>query len=124
MERCPNCGARCDGGEQCRRCGLGLAPLLAVEEAAERLIGGALVRLAQGDAAGALSALGRSRNLRRDALSHILLGFARAEAAGEHLAGRSPAKSPLPSLAIRGLVDFPEWPLAPPRESAAEDPMG
>lgn len=134
MERCPNCGARCDGSQPCRRCGLELAPLLAVEEAAERLIGGALVRLAQGDAAGALSALDRSRNLRRDPLSDILLGFARAEAAGARLAEvaaiapsesteRTPASVPPWAWAAerRSLLDLPDWPIAPTSESRSDD---
>lgn len=86
MERCPNCGARWDGGARCRRCGMELTPLAAVERAAEGLTRGAVARLAGGDAVGALAALARARALRRDPLVDLLLGLARAEAAGEGLA--------------------------------------
>jgi hypothetical protein len=47
MERCPNCRARWDGNRSCRRCGMDLQPLIAVEEAAEQLIAQAVAQLAE-----------------------------------------------------------------------------
>ena len=80
MERCPNCRARWDGGEHCRRCGLELVSLLAAEHAAHRLIARALARLAAGEAKAALSDLSRARGLYNEPFIHLLHGFARAEA--------------------------------------------
>ena len=37
MQRCPNCRARYCGGDQCRRCGMTLTPLLTLEIQADRL---------------------------------------------------------------------------------------
>ncbi|MCU0834110.1 MAG: hypothetical protein MUC77_06685 [Chromatiaceae bacterium] len=128
MERCPNCGARCDGSASCRRCGLELAPLLAVEQAAEQLMRDALARLAERDATAALSALGRARTLRREPFGGLLLGFARAEAAGEGLARGTAAADrsatdAAPEYAPRmgRLVDLPDWPLVPPNHPRIED---
>jgi hypothetical protein len=47
MERCPNCRARWDGSPSCRRCGMDLQPLIAVEEAAEQLIARAVAQVAE-----------------------------------------------------------------------------
>lgn len=81
MERCPNCSARWDGGEQCRRCSLELAPLLAVEQAADHFIRCALDRLAEGDAEAARAALNRASALHHQPLVELLSGVARAIAA-------------------------------------------
>lgn len=81
MERCPNCAARWDGAEICRRCGLELAPLLAVERAASHLIRCALTRLAEGDAPGALAVLRRAGALQHQPLVEVLTAIARADAA-------------------------------------------
>jgi hypothetical protein len=80
MERCPNCHARWDGAEHCRRCGLELAPLLAAEHAAHRLIGRALARLAAGEGTAALSDLSRARGLHDEPFIALLQGFAGSEA--------------------------------------------
>ncbi len=79
MERCPNCRARWDGGEHCRRCGLELASLLAAEHAAHRLIARALARLAAGDGTAALSDLSRARGLHDEPFITLLQGFAHCE---------------------------------------------
>lgn len=80
MDRCPNCRARWDGGESCRRCGMDLAPLLAVEQAADRLLGRALAQLAGGDGPGAVATLTRARGLSGEPLIRHVLGFARRSA--------------------------------------------
>jgi hypothetical protein len=83
MERCPNCRARWDGAEHCRRCGLELAPLLAAEHAAHRLIVRALRHMGEGETQTALADLTRARELYREPFIDLLCGFARAEAWGE-----------------------------------------
>ncbi len=77
MDRCPNCRARWDGGETCRRCGLDLAPLLVVEQAADGLLARAVSELARGDSPAALHTLAQARALSDDPLIRHLLGFAR-----------------------------------------------
>lgn len=77
MERCPNCRARWDGGEQCRRCGMVLGRLLAAERGARQLVDRALACLAIGDAERAARSLRRAQFLRREPFTEILLGFAR-----------------------------------------------
>jgi hypothetical protein len=77
MERCPNCRARRETGETCRRCGMDLAPLLAVERATGSLIAGALVQLAAGEVAAALRTLTQARGLCAEPLIGHLIGFAR-----------------------------------------------
>jgi hypothetical protein len=90
MERCPNCRARWDGAEHCRRCGLELAPLLAAEHAAHRLIVRALRRMGEGETQTALADLTRARDLYREPFIDLLCGFARAEAWGEMHLGERP----------------------------------
>lgn len=79
MERCPSCRARRDEGEQCRRCGMDLAHLLAAEQAAERLVADAIQRLFADDLDAAIDGLSRARTLVADPLADRLLAFARAE---------------------------------------------
>ena len=76
MDRCPNCRARDPGQTQCRRCGMELSPLTAVEDAAERLIRCALTHLAAGDARAAAANLSQARALRSNPFIGLLLGFA------------------------------------------------
>ncbi len=88
MERCPSCRASCDAGPRCRRCGMDLMHLLAAEEAAERLLGQGIARLAEGDSDAAVAALTQARALVGDPLGEHLLAFARArhqQTLGEHL---------------------------------------
>jgi len=75
MERCPSCRARCDGAETCRRCGMELAGLISVEQAAESLTLRAAARLAAGDAVAARQALTQGLGLYRSPLARLLLGF-------------------------------------------------
>lgn len=77
MERCPTCRARLDGAEQCRRCGLELTVLRAVDRASDAAIGRAIGRLADGDQAGAIRNLEQARRLSGDPLVPVLLAFAR-----------------------------------------------
>jgi hypothetical protein len=79
MERCPNCRARVRDRAECRRCGMDLTLLVAAEQAADRLIGTALARLAGGDRAAAQEALRRARGLRGDPLVDELLAFLHLE---------------------------------------------
>lgn len=78
MERCPNCHARYQDGTECRRCGMDLSQLLAVERAADNLLRQALARLAAGDARAAADSLTPAGTLRRDPFLDLLLGFARS----------------------------------------------
>jgi len=78
MERCPNCRARRDSGETCRRCGMDLALLLAVEWAAESLVTRAVAELAASRPATALQSLTRAQGLITDPLIGHLRGFAEA----------------------------------------------
>lgn len=72
MDRCPNCRARSDEGDTCRRCGMDLAPLIAVEQAAEALIARAIGQLAQGQSDAAVCTLTKAEALRADPLvSHL-----------------------------------------------------
>lgn len=75
MERCPNCRAR---GEDttCRRCGMDLANLTAVEQAAERLTALGVAHLATGDPAAARDDLTQALDLRHTPFAELLLGFA------------------------------------------------
>lgn len=76
MDRCPNCRARCEGRDSCRRCGMELAGLAAIEEAAERLTLLAVADLAAARPAAARERLRRALALRHEPLAELLLGFA------------------------------------------------
>jgi len=75
MERCPNCRARCDGGPTCRRCGMDLTLLQAVEQAADHQLRQAVAHLAAGDSAAAERAARRALALRRTPLAQRLAGL-------------------------------------------------
>lgn len=75
MDRCPNCRARLDGSEHCRRCGLELSLLQAVDQASQAAIARAVHRLADGDPSGAIRALEQARFLSGDPLAAALLAF-------------------------------------------------
>ena len=66
MERCPNCRARWDGGDTCRRCGMELGLLLAVECAAKALLARAVAQLAAGATEAASRTLEEARSLSAD----------------------------------------------------------
>lgn len=77
MERCPSCRARWDGNTSCRRCGMDLAALLAVERAAEQYTLRGVTQLAAGDPVAARQHLSRALGLHRTPIAALLLGFAR-----------------------------------------------
>ena len=76
MDRCPNCRARRDEGDTCRRCGMDLTPLLDVEQAAEALIARAIGQLARGQEDAAVCTLVKAEALRVDPLVSHLCAFA------------------------------------------------
>ena len=82
MERCPNCRARWDGAEHCRRCGMELAPLLAAEHAAHRLIARALRWMGEGEARPPWPTSPGPADLYREPFIELLCRFVRAEAEG------------------------------------------
>ncbi len=75
MERCPNCHAVNDKGEQCRRCTMDFTLLLAAEAAADTLIRHALIHLGAGDTITAVHSLRRARSLHHDPYIDLLLRF-------------------------------------------------
>lgn len=77
MERCPNCRARTDGAAQCRRCGMELASLMRIEQAAEQYLRSALAALAAGQLSAASAALQHAQVLKTQPLASQLLGFIR-----------------------------------------------
>ena len=77
MERCPNCAARWDGRVTCRRCGMELAGLIRVEQAAESRIARAIAHLEAADPESAHLELNRTLALHRTPFAEHLLGFAR-----------------------------------------------
>ena len=77
MEYCPNCRARSEGAASCRRCGMDLGRLIAVEEAAERLTAQGVAHLAAADPRAALRDLGQALGLRHEPFAELLLRFAR-----------------------------------------------
>lgn len=78
MERCPNCRARGDGNATCRRCGMDLAKLIEVEQAADRLTALGVACLSAGDPAAARRDLTQALGLHRTRLTELVLGFAEA----------------------------------------------
>ncbi|MEA3641161.1 MAG: hypothetical protein VBE63_14640 [Lamprobacter sp.] len=76
MERCPNCRARLDEAETCRRCGMELGLLLATERAAEHWLRIGIAEFVKDEEpAAAEQALRRVLSLRRDPLAKSLLGL-------------------------------------------------
>ncbi|MBK5966364.1 hypothetical protein CCR95_20320 [Thiocystis minor] len=76
MERCPNCAARWDGRVTCRRCGMELAGLIRVEQAAESLIARAMAHLEAADPEAASADLIQALALHRTPFAERLLNFA------------------------------------------------
>ena len=77
MERCPNCRARWDGGATCRRCGMDLTTLLAVERAVETLAARAVAQLAAGAIPAAIDTLTQASRLSTEPFIGHLLAFSR-----------------------------------------------
>ncbi len=75
MDRCPNCRARLDDAETCRRCGMELGLLRATEQAAETWLRRAIAHLRCDEFGHAQQALRRALSLRRDPLTESLLGL-------------------------------------------------
>jgi len=96
MDRCPNCRARREDADTCRRCGMELGTLLAVEEAAEALIVRAIDQLARDELPAATRTLANARTLHPDPFIGHLLAFARQfpEAPAHPAASPDQAASP------------------------------
>ncbi|TVQ84283.1 MAG: hypothetical protein EA400_17935 [Chromatiaceae bacterium] len=75
MERCPNCNARWDGTDTCRRCGMDLGHLLRIEQTAERHLAAAVALWSSGDQDGAQRAAATALALQRSDLAAALAGF-------------------------------------------------
>jgi hypothetical protein len=75
MERCPNCRARYDGSDRCRRCGMELGLLVATGRAADALLRDAIAAIAVDDLPAAEHALRHSVSLKRGPLAEALLAL-------------------------------------------------
>ena len=73
MERCPNCRARHDTGDTCRRCGMDLSLLLTLERAADRLLTDAVRQLVRGTLPDAVRTLEQACRLYPDPFATHLL---------------------------------------------------
>jgi hypothetical protein len=96
MERCPNCRASYKGGQECRRCGMKLGGLLAIEAQARAREWLAIQQIAADNLAGAEQTLIRTLRLCASPLAERLLGFVRAAAVGAGDAALEPIQ-PLPT---------------------------
>ncbi len=76
MQRCPNCRASYHEGSQCRRCGMELASLLAIEAAAEELMQTAVSCLTRSHSVATIALLQQAISLKHDAFAELLLAFA------------------------------------------------
>jgi hypothetical protein len=76
MDRCPNCRARYESGDSCRRCGMDLGSLLALERAVDGQIVRALGQFARGEVPAGRQNLAKARKLHPTPMTHHLLGFA------------------------------------------------
>lgn len=92
MQRCPNCRARCDGADTCRRCGMALGLLQATERAAEHWLRRGIAHLAAAEPYAAARALQRSLALQRDPLAEHLLGLLR-QVPAQTATSRLPARA-------------------------------
>jgi hypothetical protein len=97
MERCPNCRASYKGGQECRRCGMNLGRLLAIEAQAQAREWLAIQQIAADDLAGAEQTLIQSVRLHISPLAERLLGFVRAAAVGVDDAALDPPIQSLPT---------------------------
>ena len=93
MERCPNCRASYKGGQECRRCGMKLSGLLAIEAQARAREWLAIQQIAAGNLAGAEQTLIQTLRLYASPLAERLLGFVRAAAVGADDAALEPIQS-------------------------------
>ena len=112
MERCPNCRARYESGDSCRRCGMDLGSLLALERAVDGQIALALGQFARGEVPAGRQTLAKARKLHPTPMTDHLIGFA------QHLADapeRSDRATPEPPCGDFG----PSTPVAPMAETPA-----
>ncbi len=93
MERCPNCRASYKGGQECRRCGMKLDGLLAIEAQARAREWLAIQQIAADNLAGAEQTLIQTLRLCTSPLAERLLGFVRAAAIGADDAALEPIQS-------------------------------
>ena len=96
MERCPNCRARYKEGQECRRCGMKLGGLLAIEAQARAQEWLAIQQIAADNLAGAEQTLIQTLRLYASPLAERLLGFVRAAAVGADDAALESSR-PLPT---------------------------
>jgi hypothetical protein len=78
MERCPLCRALLHGAETCRRCRAELGTAQRVEREGQALVGAAIHRLMQDDAAAAVRLLRRALALHATVETQALLRLATA----------------------------------------------
>lgn len=76
MQRCPNCRASYQEGSQCRRCGMELASLLAVETAVDELVHTAVSCLTTSHSVATVALLQQAISLQHDPFAELLLAFA------------------------------------------------
>lgn len=93
MKRCPNCRARYKEGQECRRCGMNLGGLLAIEAQARAREWLAIQQIAADDLAGAEQTLIQTLRLCASPLAERLLGFVRAAAVRADAAALEPIRS-------------------------------
>jgi hypothetical protein len=93
MERCPNCRASYKGGQECRRCGMKLGGLLAIEAQARAREWLAIQQIAADNLAGAEQTLIQTLRLYASPLAEQLLGFVQAAAVGAGDAALEPIQS-------------------------------
>lgn len=110
MDRCPNCRARLDdAAETCRRCGMELGLLRAIERAADDWLRRGIGNLMRDESELARKAFRRALTLRHDPLAESMLGL---------LSHASPAVSPSPIVS----TPLPPLPPLPPSETAEAGP--
>ncbi|MCF7976709.1 MAG: hypothetical protein K9L82_01580 [Chromatiaceae bacterium] len=109
MDRCPNCRARLDdAAETCRRCGMELGLLRAIERAADDWLRCGIMNMMRDESDLARKAFCRALTLRRDPLTESLLGLLSHESTA--VAPSPIVSTPLPSSStvVAGLDDDEE----------------
>lgn len=112
MERCPNCRARYDSGDCCRRCGMDLGSLLALERAVDGQIALALGQFARGEVPAGLHTLAKARKLHPAPMTDHLIGFAQYLADAPERSDRATPEPPCSEF-------VPSTPVAPTAETPA-----
>ena len=99
MERCPNCRARYESGDSCRRCGMDLGSLLALERAVDAQIIHALGQVARGEVPAGLHTLAQARKLHPTPMTAHLMGFAQDLAGVPERSDRATAQADAAEIA-------------------------